>query len=146
MSMQQAQGFIKSVIESFTVELFDERVCREWILNKLHPEGASCPGCGKPILSAKCLQNFWNLKRVFCKDCKKIFTALTGTMLNGIQMDLRTLFVMAVFLQLGADRKVIAKLLKIHPEAMGIWEMKFKAWEAMGKDNTSDGEKTHKPL
>ena len=144
--MQQAQGFIKSVIESFTVELFDERVCREWILNKLHPEGASCPGCGKPILSAKCLQNFWNLKRVFCKDCKKIFTALTGTMLNGIQMDLRTLFVMAVFLQLGADRKVIAKLLKIHPETVRFWEMKFKAWEAMEKDNTSDGEKTHKPL
>jgi len=144
--MQQAQGFIKSVIESFTVELFDERVCREWILNKLHPEGASCPGCGKPILSAKCLQNFWNLKRVFCKDCKKIFTALTGTMLNGIQMDLRTLFVMAVFLQLGADKKVIAKLLKIHPETVRFWEMKFKAWEAMEKDNTSDGEKTHKPL
>ena len=144
--MQETQDFMKSVIENFTVELFDERVCREWILNKLHPEGASCPGCGKPILSAKCLQNFWNLKRVFCKDCKKIFTALTGTMLNGIQMDLRTLFVMAVFWQLGADKKVIAKLLKIHPETVRFWEMKFKAWEAMEKDNTSDGEKTHKPL
>ena len=144
--MQEAQDFIKSVFENFTVELFDERVCREWILNKLHPEGAFCPGCGKPILSAKCLQNFWSLKRVFCKDCKKIFTALTGTMLNGIQMDLRTLFVMAVFLQLGADRKVIAKLLKIHPETIRFWEMKFKAWEAMGKDNTSDGAETYKSL
>jgi len=144
--MQQTQGFIKSVIESFTVELFDERVCREWILNKLHPEGASCPGCGKPILSAKCLQNFWNLKRVFCKDCKKIFTALTGTMLNGIQMDLRTLFVMAIFLQLGADKKVIAKLLKIHTETVRLWKTRFKVWEAMGKENTNDGAETYKSL
>src|SRR3990170_3549177 len=146
MSMQQTQGFIKSVIESFTVELFDERVCREWILNKLHPEGASCPGCGKPILSAKCLQNFWNLKRVFCKDCKKIFTGLTNSMLSGVRVDLRTFFVMAVFLQLGVEKKVISKLLKIHPETIRLWEMKFKAWEAMGKENTNDGAEAHKPL
>lgn len=144
--MQEAQGFMKSVIENFTVELFDERVCREWILNKLHLEGASCPGCGKPITSEKGLQNFWNLKRVFCKDCKKIFTALTGTMLNGIQMGLRTFFAMAIFLHLEIDKKEIAKLLKIHPETIRFWEMKFKAWEAMGKGDTSDGEETHKPV
>lgn len=130
--MQQAHDFMKSIIDDFSVELFDERVCTEWILNKLHPEGASCPRCGKPITSEKCLQNFWSLKRVFCKECKGIFTALTGTMLNGIQMDLRTLFVMAVFLQLGTDKKVLAKLLKIHPETVRFWEKKFKIMEAMG--------------
>ncbi len=144
--MQQTQDFMKSVIENFTVELFDERVCMEWILNKLHPEGASCPRCEKRILSAKCLQNFWSLKRVFCKDCKKIFTALTGTVLNGVQIDLRTLFVMAVFMQLGVDRKVIAKLLKIHPETVRSWETRFKVWETMRKDNISDGAEAYKPI
>lgn len=133
--MQQAHNFMKSIIENFTVESFDKRVCTEWILNKLHSEGASCPRCGKPILSEKGLQNFWSLKRVFCKDCKKIFTGLSGTALNGIQMDLRIFFIMAVFLQLGVDRKALANLLKIHPETIRFWERKFKVMEGMGKDN-----------
>jgi transposase-like protein len=144
--MQQAQDFMKSVFENFTVELFDERVCTEWILNKLHPEGASCPRCFKPISSVKCLQNFWGLKRVFCKDCKKIFTSLTGTFLNGIQMDLRALFIMAIFLQLDVNKKTIAKLLKIHPETVRFWETKFRVWEAMAKENTTNGAEANKSL
>lgn len=142
--MQQAHNFMKSVIDNFTVELFDEKKCTAWILNKLHPEGASCPRCGKPITSEKGLQNFWSLKRVFCKECKGLFTALTGTAINGIQMNLRILFVMAVFLQLGTDRKVLAKLLKIHPETVRFWEKKFKIMEDMGaEDDTGDGTRTN---
>lgn len=130
--MQQAHDFMKAAIKDFTVELFDKRVCTEWLLKQLHPDGAHCPGCGKPISSEKSLQNFWSLKRVFCKHCKKTFTALTGTMLNGIQMDLRTLFIMAAFLELGSDKKMIARLLKIHLETVRIWERKFKIMEGIG--------------
>ncbi|MEK6545761.1 MAG: hypothetical protein AABZ28_04450, partial [Nitrospinota bacterium] len=74
---------------------------------------------------------FWSLKRVYCRHCKKVFTALTGTMLNGIQMDLRSIFAMGVFIGLGADRNTIAKLLKVHPETVRIWERKFKEMEDM---------------
>lgn len=127
--MQEAQDFIRFVNENFTVELFDEKKCTAWILNKLHPTGAYCPRCKEPIESDKSLQNFWSLKRVYCRHCKKVFTALTGTMLNGIQMSLRSIFAMGVFIGLGVDRNTIAKLLKIHPETVRIWEGKFKIIE-----------------
>ncbi|HBO84012.1 MAG TPA: hypothetical protein DD641_03380 [Deltaproteobacteria bacterium] len=99
------------------------------VLKMIHPKGAHCPQCGKAIASDKGISNFYELKRVFCKHCKKIFTALTGTALNGMQLDVRTFYLLAVFLALKIDRKEIARLLNIHTETVRLWELKFKAFE-----------------
>ena len=32
--------------------LLDERLCREWVLHRLHPDGPRCPGCGTSPVSA----------------------------------------------------------------------------------------------
>ena len=132
--MQPALDFIKKVKDEFSVDFFDERKIRLWVLQRLHPEGVRCPGCGKLITSEKGVANFYELKRVFCKQCRKIFTALTGTALNGMQMDIRALYLLAVFLALKIDRKDIARMLKIHTETVRQWERKFKTFEAHSHD------------
>ena len=132
--MQPSLDFFRKLKEESIVDFFDERVCRRWILQRLHPQCPHCPGCGKPITSEKGVVNFFEMKRVFCKHCKKIFTALTGTALNGIQIDLRTLYLLAVFLALKIDRKEIAMMLNIHIETVRVWEAKFKAFEKMAEE------------
>src|SRR3989338_9834633 len=130
-SMQTPLDFMKKVKEEFSVDFFDEKVCRMAVLKMIHKEGPRCPQCGKAITSEKGIANFYELKRVFCKHCKKIFTALTGTAFNGMQLDLRTLYLLAVFLALKIDRKEIARMLNIHTETVRLWDSKFKAFEGI---------------
>jgi len=125
-AMQDFKDFMKAIEETNLSEMFDENACRTWILQSIHPQGPHCPGCGKPIQSQKGLQNFWECRRVFCKHCKKLFTAATGTMIAGLQIDFRTLYVMAALLGLNVDKKRIATSLRIHPETVRLWEAKFK--------------------
>lgn len=132
--MQDLKGFTKGIEEINLSEMLDENNCRKWILQRVHPQGPHCPGCDKPIQSQKGLQNFWEGKRVFCKHCNKLFTAATGTMLAGLQIDFRTLYFMAVLLGLKVDRKKIATSLRIHPDTVKQWEGKFKAFEEAGKE------------
>lgn len=129
--MQPASDFFRKVNEEFSVDFFDEKACRMWILKRIHPEGPHCPRCGKAITNERGIANFYELKRVFCKHCKKIYTALTGTALNGMQIDLRTLYLLAVFLALKIDKKEIARMLDIHTETVRTWKAKFEAFEKM---------------
>lgn len=131
--MQPASNFFRKVNDEFSVDFFDERACRMWILQRLHPEGVHCPRCGKAITNIRGIANFYELKRVSCKHCKKLFSALTGTFLNGAQINLRVLFLLAVFLALKIDKKEIARMLNIHPETVNVWSAKFKEVEGLEK-------------
>ena len=129
--MQTPLDFTKKAKDDLSVDFFDEKACRIAVLKMIHKEGPRCPRCDKAITSERGIVNFYELKRVFCKHCKKIFTALTGTVLNGMQIDLRTLYLLAVFLALKIERKEIARMLKIHTETVRLWEFKFKAFEGL---------------
>ena len=59
-------------------ELLDERACYDWLVELLHPDGLTCPGCGgtaawvhrrhrDPVLDYR------------CKGCGKVYNAFTGT-------------------------------------------------------------------
>lgn len=125
--MQTPLNFIGKVRNDFSTDFLDEKACRLWLLKSLHPEGARCPRCGKAIVSERGVARFHALERVFCKYCKKLFTGLTGTIFNGMQIDIRTVFAIILFSAFKIDKKEIARMLNISPETVAAWERKFNA-------------------
>ena len=122
---------ISDVVRDLCIDFINESTCREWILKKLHPAGAYCPGCGVAI-PEKSLQRFWMSERVKCCQCEKFFTALTGTFLSGCQLDFREVVLLAILLSPVMPDKTIADILKMSAANVRIWRNKF---EAMGKLN-----------
>jgi transposase-like protein len=117
---------INDVIHDFRVNFLNEIACREWVLKRLHPSGAYCPGCGVAI-PEKSLQRFWMSERVKCCQCDKFFTALTGTFLTGCQLDYREVLLLAVLLSPDMTDKTIAEILEMSAANVSIWRNKFKA-------------------
>ena len=117
------------VVSSLCVDFINESSCRDWVLKRLHPNGACCPGCGV-ALPEKSLQRFWMADRVKCCQCDKFFTALTGTFLSGCQLDFREVILLAILLSPDITDKIIADVLKMSPANVRIWRAKF---EMMGK-------------
>ena len=63
-------------------ELMDQDACYERLLTAIHPDGLTCPRCGstrhgvhrrhrQPVLDYR------------CRDCRAVFNAYTGTVLQG---------------------------------------------------------------
>ena len=120
---------INDVLHDFQANFLNEVVCREWVLKRLHPTGAYCPGCGVAI-PEKSLQRFWMSERVKCCQCNKFFTALTGTFLSGCQLDYREVILLAILLSTDMSDKTIAEILNMSAANVRIWRNKF---EIMGK-------------
>jgi len=112
---------------ALNAEFMNEVKCRQWILNKLHPSGAYCPGCAGALSDAGRIKNFYNGDRLSCRTCGKYFTALTGTLFSGAHFDFRGLFLLAALSGSGMHDKVIAEKLNITPESARLWRIKFKA-------------------
>ena len=74
-------SFLQGAAAIFGPNFLDESVCRAWVLNRLHPGGARCPGCGSRLHSKKSAR-FWQDKPVRC-GCGKSFSARTDTALAG---------------------------------------------------------------
>ena len=105
----------------------DETFCRDWILVAIHGRGEQhCPEC-QTVLEGKALQRFLEGKRICCRACGKFFTALTGTFLAGCHMDFREIILLAVFLHFRIAAREIARILRISPETVRLWEIKFEA-------------------
>jgi transposase-like protein len=58
-------------------ELMDEDVCHRYLMNKLHPDGLSCPHCGV-VDRYTVKKNTW-FDGYRCKGCNKYYTMYTGT-------------------------------------------------------------------
>ena len=116
---------INDVLHDFQANFLNEVVCREWVLKRLHPVGAYCPGCGVAI-PEKSLQRFWMSERVKCCQCNKFFTALTGTFLSGCQLDYREVILLAILLSPDMSDKNIAEILNMSAANIRIWRKKFK--------------------
>ena len=117
----------KQVIgEHFTPALFNEKVCRVWILQQLHPEGVTCPDCGAVVTSEKVLSTWENLGRVSCRSCSRYFTAASGTILQGAKLDIQTLYALALLLNFKVPIVRVAQTLKISYGTVSSWEIRLK--------------------
>jgi transposase-like protein len=116
----------QEAFEALNADFFDEARCREWILKKLHPGGAFCPVCQRSINDGRRRYHFWNGDRLNCEHCGKYFTALTGQIFSGTHLDFNRLFLLAVLTGAGIKDKIIANKLKLSPESIRLWRIKFK--------------------
>ena len=116
----------KDVLDAFDVSFLDEHWCRIWILMKLHPVKACCPGCRNEI-PERLQHSFWNCKRIKCDTCGKYFTVLTGTTLSGCHFDFREIVLLSLLIALGIADKQIATILKISAENVRLWRHRFDA-------------------
>lgn len=115
------------VAQDFQADFLDEAACRSWILTRIHGDGEHrCPGC-HVVLDEKSLPRFWEGKRIRCRACGKFFTALTGTFLAGCHMTFRGVILFAIFLHFKISTREIARILRISPETVRLWEIKFQA-------------------
>jgi len=113
----------------FGAGFLDEGFCRRWILSGIHGAGQiTCPKCRVP-LSDIALRRFWEGRRICCRACGKFFTALTGTFLGGCHMDFREVILLAAFLHFDIPHREIARILRISPETVRLWDIKSKALE-----------------
>ena len=121
----------REVGRNFRAGFLDEAACRRWILTAIHGDGQiTCPECHIPLTDIA-LRRFWEGKRICCRACGKYFTALTKTFLGGCHMDFREVILFAVFLDLRIPAREIARILRISPETVRLWEIKFNALDRM---------------
>lgn len=130
-------SFIPSdVYSDFNAEYLDKDVCRLWILRTMHGHNKpTCPKC-RAILEGIRLQRFWEGKRVKCKECKKFFTATTGTFVGGSHLDCRQIILMAILINFKVPARDIARILCIDPETVRLWKHKYQAIELMRRGET----------
>lgn len=140
------RGFftIAEAAACFSAKFFDERICREWVIDRLHPEGARCPECGLKVDDPTTLQNFWAGRRCVCGRCGRKFTATSGTFLSGAQMSYRQAFLLAYLVDimrepLGTSR--IAAAVGVSPDTVRVWIKRFRAFEDKKQDENEKGGK-----
>jgi transposase-like protein len=102
----------------------DDAWCQAWVTEKLHQNNARCPRCGKDI-PEHLMHSFRDCKRIRCAHCGKYFTALTDTFLSGCHLEFREIVLLSFLLALDVADKRIATILKISPESVRIWKLKF---------------------
>lgn len=130
-----------TAFEALNAEFFDEEKCREWVLKKLHPCGAFCPGCKRTIDDACRIAHFWNGDRLNCQNCGKYFTALTGSIFSGAHQNFRGLFLLAALSGAGINDKIIAAKLSLTPESCRLWRIKFKNLPLLSSKVSTDATK-----
>lgn len=133
-SRKSTISFLEELSRAFSAKLFDENVCRQWVLRRLHQDGAHCPNCNVLLQDKTTLANFWHGKRCCCKSCGRWFTAKTCTFLQGTQMEYRQIFLLAVLLHLMENPPTpesIAKCTGVSPNTVSFWHKKIKVAEVV---------------
>ena len=115
----------EDVLDMFNANLMDPDLARIWVLKRLHPSDAYCPGCAAAIPDSK-LRRFWSNERMSCRSCGKYFTALTGTFISGCQMDFRDVLLLAFLIAMGIGDRRIAAIIRMSPENVRLWRRKFR--------------------
>lgn len=131
--MKMVSDIVLELKSEFTADVLDEDLCRDWFLKKLHPNGGCCPQCGLPVTGEKKLARFWGLGRVQCSEgtCRKSFSALTGTSLNGLGIPFRVLYLLLFMVGCGANVNRIAPNLGISVGTAYVWANKAKSQKGL---------------
>lgn len=104
---------------------FDESA--RWLVSRLHPDGAKCPGCSIKITGDNRLERFRRMQQLRCQECGRKFTAKTGTILNETKLEAREIYLLAVMIHLEVAPAAIAAVLRVHTDTVRNWQMKFRA-------------------
>lgn len=124
--MQGDQKAGEIPVLEYLVQALDVHVCREWVLQRLHPDGVYCPNCNKRITSDDALDSFWEERRTYCKSCGKQFTARTDTVIKRTNLDMREIFLFLVLRDLQVDNKKITETLGIHLDSVKNWKKRLE--------------------
>lgn len=110
----------------FGADLIRTEDCFLWIVSQLHPNGAACPECSAKITDDR-QKKFYRFEQIRCPECRKKFTAATGTALSGSKLDPEEIYLLAVLSHLGVSAHRIAGVLKCHVDTITSWQSHFKA-------------------
>jgi transposase-like protein len=92
-------------------DLMDERRCREWLLEQLHPLGLVCPYCTDPHarpVKRPALIPGWR-----CRTCDRFYTMLTGTVFEKTRQSARTLVLLLQGVAQGKSTSQLAREVKM---------------------------------
>jgi transposase-like protein len=65
------------MIEVPIAELMDDSICTLWLERHLHPQGLTCPHCGRP--DKRLFRAHGHFPAYRCRACDGYYTLLTGT-------------------------------------------------------------------
>jgi transposase-like protein len=118
----------QDVLKVFSAIFLDEGHCRQWIIDRLHPDGLRCPKCGHELTKKQ--SDFFVLgKRVMCQSCGKCFNVRTDTLLSCSHMTYSQIFLLAFLLGTNQPCDYIAKSIGCDEETVRLWKHKFKTLE-----------------
>lgn len=121
---------IEAAEKFFGFDLIKYDDCCLWIVSQLHPVGAYCPECSFAVPHVH-QDRFYKFEQVRCQNCKKKFTAATGTLLSGAKLEPREIYLLAVMSQWGVPAPKIASVLHCHVDTVANWQSHFKAHQEL---------------
>lgn len=114
----------------FGADLLKQEDCYLWIVSQLHPSGAFCPECSAMIVDER-QAKFFRFEQIRCPQCRKKFTAATGTLLCGAKLEPREIYLLAALSHLGVPAQRIAAVLRCHVDTVANWQAHFKAHQEL---------------
>lgn len=117
------------VIGDFGPNFLDEARCREWIISRMHSTGYRCPYCGADV-PVMAYGRYVKALRIRCTDCRRQFTAFTGTWMSGAKMDPREVVLVAIMIRLGRGASFIARLTGRSVTTISDWSRRLRIYGA----------------
>lgn len=117
----------RDAADHLSADILDEALCREWIISRMHPDGARCPDCGLVLNDDA---SFRAGRRCHCGRCGRWYTATTDTFLEGTHLDFSQAYLLAVLIDLEVPPHRIAYCVGVSTDTVRIWVKRFKAFEA----------------
>lgn len=93
------------VVEAFRAPLLDEDTCRRELLQLMRP-APICPGCMRCLTAAE-IERMLDGREIRC-ECGRKSTPRSGTVLEGVHADYRTVLLIACMSWWGVTRTEIA--------------------------------------
>jgi transposase-like protein len=106
---------------------FDERRCRQWLIDELHPKGVQCPRCGEIQRSSHIITLAYSMKRIACEECKRKFSAFSGTVLEGTRLTARQLVAMLMGFRFKRGDQEIARMALVSRTTVFRWRLFLQA-------------------
>lgn len=94
-----------NLVQTFTCTHLDESTCRRWLLSILRPD-PECPACHRkfsPEENARMLDNI----DIRC-GCGRKSSPRSGTILEGVRADYRSIMLLAIMQHWGVNKQEIA--------------------------------------
>lgn len=103
------------------LHLLDETRCKHWLLESLHPDGVTCPHCGRLLDDERLKLVFFDLKRIGCTECGRRFNAYTETPFEHTQLSPRQIVLLFLMLRSGIRASDICRLAEVSAASVVRW-------------------------